>query len=281
MSVKIITDVISDISSDVAEKYGIEVMPIEIVIEGKHMPTTDISIEEMVEWIEESKKIPEFRGVSGEQYEKIFGKYVNQGGDIVCITAGSMAISNYDSACYASTKFSDANVHVINTNRFSGNVGLLAVMAAKMAKRGMKADEIATKCEKNIDKNRQTALMDSLDFLKYAGSVPKILAAGTNLFNAKFAFAMNKDDDRDVDIVGYSMEKALKNFCKKVFKDLSNIKSGIIFLTHTISEENYISQVRKCVRELDYFEDVVVCKSSHFNTSFVGRNCLTVTYQIK
>ena len=281
MSVQIITDAISDISDDVAKKYSIEVMPIELIIKGKHMSTYDISIKDMVNLIEELKKTPEFRGVSGEQYTEVFKKYVNRGDDIVCITAGSMAISNYDCACYASTNFPDANIHVIDTNRFSGYVGLLSVKAAIMAKEGMSAKEIASVCQRSIDKLRQTALMSSFNFLKYAGAVPKIVAVGTSLVNAKFLFAMGKNDERDVEIIGYSMKKAVKNFCDKVFKDLYSIKPEIVFLTHTISDEDYISQVYDCVCNLDYFKDVIVCESSHFNTSIVGPSCMTVTYLLK
>jgi len=281
MGVKIITDVISDINKSVAEKYDIDVMPIEIMIKGKYIPTTDISVEEMVKLIQSTKKIPDFKGVSIEKYEEAFKKYAAQGDDIVCVTAGSIAISNYDCACYAATKFPDAKIHIINTNRFSGNVGLLSVKAAKMAQEGLPANEIADRCIRSLDKLRQTALMDSLDFLKYAGSVPKILAAGTSALNAKFAFAMSKDDERDAEIVGYSMKKAVKNFCTKVFKDLNKIQPDIVFLTHTLSEENYIQEVEECVSNLKFFADVIVCESSHFNTSFVGPNCMTVTYLTK
>ncbi|MEX1376684.1 MAG: DegV family protein [Eubacteriales bacterium] len=281
MSVKIITDAISDISAEVADEYGIEVMPIEIKMDGKRMMASDISVLEMVEWIEKNKKVPEFSGVSGDQYAEAFQRYVNEGNDIVCITAGSSAISNYDCACYASTKFPDSNIFIINTMRFSGNVGFLSVKAAKMAREGISAQQIAATCERSIDMLRQTALMDSMDFLKYAGAVPKIVAAGTNLFNAKFAFAMSKDDERDAEIVGYSMPKALKNFCSKVFKNLRDIKPELIFLTYTLADEDYISQVLECVKKLAYFQTVIVCTSSHFNTSFVGRNCMTVTYQMK
>ena len=160
MKVKIITDVISDISPDVANDYGIEVMPIKITIDGKNMSPTDISVEGLVEWVEKNKKIPSFKGVSCDEYINTFGKYVNQGYAIVCLTAGSQAISNFDCALYASTQFPNANIQVLNTNRFSGNVGLLAILAAKMAMNMRSANEIAIACERNIEKNKQAAFYD-------------------------------------------------------------------------------------------------------------------------
>lgn len=265
MQVKIITDVISDISPVVAQEYGIEIMPIQITMDGETRNASDIPIKELVEWIEANKKLPSFKGVSCDEYEKAYHKYINQGYEIVCLTAGSKAISNFDCALYASTKFPDNNIQVIDTNRYSGNVGLLAVLAAKMALNGASANEIAIVVERSLDKNRQTALVTTNGFIKYSSPEEKVVSEGINMLNTRPA----------------AMEKAVNNFCNKVFKNIESVKPEVLFLTYTDSDKDYISQVYQRAAQLEYFEDIVLCKSSHFNTSFVGLNSMAAAYQMK
>ena len=62
-----------------------------------------------------------------------------QGMEIVCITAGSGIISNYDTACHASTRFPEANIHVIDSHQISTSIGIMALEAADMANRGESA----------------------------------------------------------------------------------------------------------------------------------------------
>lgn len=265
MQVKIITDVISDISADVAEEYSIEIMPIQITMDGVTRKASDIPIKELVEWIEENKKLPDFKGVGTEEYAEAFQKYTEAGYEIVCLTAGSKAISNFDCALYASTRFPNSNIQVIDTNRYSGNVGLLAVIAAKMVAKGSSANEITIVIERNIDKNRQTALVTTNGFIKYSDADGKIIAESTNMVSTRPS----------------GMDKAVNNFCNKVFKNIESVKPEVLFLTYTESDQDYISEVYQRATELEYFDDIVLCKCSHFNTSFVGPNSMAVAYQMK
>lgn len=281
MKAKIVTDSISDITPDIAEQFDIEVLPVSLKTDDKYISPSDISVSEMLEWIEKNKAIPEFKGVSYDDYIHTFDKYLKQGSEIVCIASGGQVISNYDCALYASVQFPGANINVIDSNRFSGNVGLLSVNAAKMAQEGKSANEIAIICERSIDKIKQVGLVDSLDFLTYTGQVPKIVAAGTNLLNAKLAFSMSDINDRNAEIMGYSMESAVTNLSTKAFKNYHSLSPETVFITYTESDDNYVTELFKYLTSLNYFDDIVMCKSSHFNTSFVGKNSISITYKTK
>ena len=281
MKVKVITDTISDISFDVAEMYNIEVLPIEYLIEDKYISAHDLKLENMVQWIKDNKTTPEIKGISTEIYVKTFEKYVNQGMEIICITAGSGIVSNYDTACHASTRFPGANIHVIDSKQISTSIGIMALETAHMADNGESANAIAIRFELNKDKFRQFGLADSVEFLQYSGYCPKIVAFGSSLLKAKFEFSVFANQEFDVKMAGNSMTKALDYYFNHIFKDLKSIDPKRIFMVHTFSDKEYFANLYKKVLALDYFEDIVVCSASLHTSSLYGGSGISLAYKLK
>ena len=271
----------SDITPDIAEVYGIEVVPINVSFGGAYFPVSDIPVIHMIEWIEKNKRHPEFKGVSSEAYAKVFKEYAVKGFDILCITGGSSIISSYDCACFAATGLSNEHIHVIDTHQLCASVGFMAIRAAAMASEGMSANAIEINFERNMNKCRQLGIADKVDFLQYAGICPKIVSIGSGLLNTKFEFEVRPDMNFNVQILGNSMKKAIPSYCSKVFKNKEDIDPKRVFMMHTLSDEDYFTEVYRCVEELDYFEDIVVCDAGHFTSSLVGRNGISVAYQLK
>ena len=281
MGVKIIIDSISDISRDVAEKYDIEVLPIEFLINGNFVPAFELDINEMMSWIRQKKKTPDIKGVSTDTYREAFGRYINQGMEIVCITAGSLTVSNYSSACHASTSFPDAKIQIIDSHQISTSIGMMAIRAAELANGGDNAASIARHLEREMDKFKQFGLADTVDFLQFSGYCPRIVAMGSNLLNAKFEFSVYNDHKFDVKMVGNSMAKALPAFFNDIFKDIRAINAKKIFMVYTHTKEEYFSEFYKKVTALNYFDDIIVSEASLHSTSLYGENGISVAYELK
>jgi len=281
MAVKIITDSISDISAEVAEMHGIEVLPVEYLIGGNYISEFDLTLDGLVNWIRENKRTPELRGISVETYRAVFEKYVSQGMEVVCFTTGNLTVSNYSCALHASTLVPAGNIHVIDTHQISTSIGIMAIKAADMAKSGESANSIAIRFERSMSKFRQYGLADSVEFLEYSGYCPKIVAFGSNLLNAKFEFAVFDDHKFDVKFIGNSMSKALPAYFKDVFKNLTAVDPKKVFMVHTFSDEDYFAELYKKVLALNYFEEIIVCGASLHSTSLYGSSGISVAYQLK
>ena len=281
MKTKIITDSISDISQDVAANYDIEVLPILISTDGSYISSDNADIESVIRWIRENKKAPSFKGISTETYAETFEKYIKQGMEILCITASSGRISNYDTACHASTRFPSANIQVIDSRRISSNVGLMAVKAATMVRDDMSANAIVINFERTMNKFKQYDLADTLEFLDYSKAVPKLVVTRNAMFNTKVMIASDEEGDMHTDVLGRSMDKALANYFSVIFKDLKGIDPKRIFLSHTISDSDYFATLYKHVVALDYFEDIIASESGIYSASLVGPNSINVAYQLK
>jgi len=280
LNVKIITDSISDISQDVADMYDIEVLPIDFLIGETYVSAKNLDVNEMVSWIKDNKSTPAIKGVSTEAYTKAFEKHINKGMEIICFTAGSTIVSNYDCACHASTRFPNANIHIIDTHQLSTSIGIMAIKAAEMAKNNESANAIAIRFERSMDKFKQYGLADSVEFLQYSGYCPRIVSIG-NVLNYKYEFAVYENQSFDVKKVGNTMDKAMASYFRDIFRDIHSIDPKRIFMVHTYSDEDYFAELYRRVLGLDYFEEIIVCNASHHTTSLYGGSGISVAYQLK
>lgn len=283
MKTKIITDAMSDITPGVAATYDIDVLPVGISLGGPFIMSDKLDVEETFNWITAIKKTPEFKGISTNTFVETFKKYIEQGLEIIFISSGSKTISNYDSACHASTRFPNANIHVIDSHQVSGVTAMITLEAAAMAQDNESANAIAIRLERSMDKFKHYGLSDTVDFLKYAGLCPKLVAMGVNLLNAKFEFAMKPDRKFDVQMAGSSKTRAMNNFVSNAFKDIKRINPKRVLLLHTLSndDENNFTDLFRRIEGLNYFEEIVVCEAGHYTTSLVGQNGLSIAYQLK
>lgn len=283
MVTKIITDSMSDITKNVAEAFSIEVIPVGVSLDNKVFMADELDVSNTVEWMEKNKKAPGFKGIDTETFIGIFEKFINQGMEIIYLSSGSSTISNYDSACHASTHFPNANIYVMDTHHSSGTLAMMVLTAAKMAQNNESANAIAIHLERTLEKYKHFGLTNTIDFLKYSGLCPKIIAVGVNLLNAKFEISLKKDNTFDAQLVGTSMEKALSNYFSNIFKNIQAIDPKIVFIMHTINDQNkdYFSELYKMIHDLQYFEEIVVCDGGHHTTSLVGKGGFSVAYKLK
>ncbi len=283
MRTKIITDSMSDITKDTAEAFDIEVIPVGVSLGSGVFAANKLKVIDTIDWIEKNKKAPEFKGIDTNTFIKIFQKYINEDMEIIYLSTGSSTISNYDSACHASTHFPNATINIIDSRHSSGTLAMMVLTAAKMAQNNESANAIAIHIERSAEKYKHYGLTNTVEFLNYAGMCPKILSVGVNLLNAKFAITLKEDNTFDAQIVGTSTKKALANYFSNIFKSLHTIDPKILFIMHTINDgdENLFSELYKKVEELQYFEDIVVCEGDHRTSSLVGKGGLSVAYRLK
>lgn len=283
MKTKIITDAMSDVTQGIAATYDIDVLPIGVSLGGPFVMSDQLEVEETFNWITENKKSPEFKGISTNTFVEVFEKYIKQGMEIIFISSGSKTISNYDTACHATTRFPDANIHVIDSHQVSGATAMMTLQAAAMAQEDESANAIAIRLERSMDKFKHSGLSSTVDFLKYAGLCPRLVAVGVNLINARFEFTMKPDRKFDVQMLGTTQKRALSNFLSNTFKDYKGIDPKRIAIMRTLSkgDENSFTDLFRAVEELDYFEEIIVCEAGHYTTSLVGENGLSIAYKLK
>jgi DegV family protein with EDD domain len=191
MSVAIVTDSAASLPPTAAERLGIGVVPMTLVLGGLVYADGDPSPEELVaraatESVSTSAPTPGafLKAVaSATEHEEA-------GGEVLILTVSSAMSSTYEVAHLAAGYVDDAEVWVIDTGTAAGAQGLVVMAAAELAATGAPLDEVARRAERVAAKVRLVASLSSLDYLARSGRVPGAAAwAGRSLgMRAMFEF---------------------------------------------------------------------------------------------
>lgn len=273
MSVKIITDSISDISVEVSQQYGIDVLPINVVLGDRTYKDDDnFSQEVLAEWIEKNGEFPIFRGINPDYYKGIFKEYESQNIDMVVITADERIISNYDCALHAATAITGVKIFVINGNTNSSGQAILALKAADMVKKGYSAEKVADEIQKLIQRPEMHIEFDNIKFLRNTKYCPTIMKVGESLLNVKYHFSVVIGKEYSVETLPSNSSKAIEKYCKSAFKKYDKVSRVRLVIMHTINSEENLEYVLNYAKELNHFEDIVILPCKSYSTAIGGRN---------
>ena len=143
----ITVDSAADIPADIAEEFGIKVMPMYIVRGGKALrDSVDITARDIFNEFDKTGTLPKTSAVSPGEYLKFFGEFCKQGKAVVHLSFCSKLSSTHRNAKIASARLGD--VYVLDTDNLGGGIALPALKGCKMRDRGASAEEIYTELEK-------------------------------------------------------------------------------------------------------------------------------------
>ena len=173
--VKIITDTCSDITLEIAEKYGIHLLPVHIIFgDVEYLDRYEIGVKEFYEKLETSKVHPKTAQVTIQEHTDAYMKYADDY-TIVHIPMSANASGTYQSARLARTNVldekEDAEIYIFENNQLSYGYGLWVIEAAKMAAEGKSAEEILKMLEEKIYNVGILFSVATLDYLQKGGRI--------------------------------------------------------------------------------------------------------------
>lgn len=181
--IKIITDTCSDITPEIAEKYGIKLLPIHIIFgEEEYLDGFEITTDEFFEKLTSGSDHPKTAQVSVQEHTDAFMSLADDY-EIIYVPISANASGTYQSAVLAKNTVldekEDAVIHIFENNTFSYGYGLWVIEAAKMASEGKSSDEILTMLSDKIFSTDIILNVQTLDYLQKGGrisSASKIIA---------------------------------------------------------------------------------------------------------
>ncbi len=198
----ILTDSCSDLGKDLREKYGIEYVKMNTVIDGNETPADldwpAVSPREFYDVMRNGKRIYTTQ-VPPEEFERAFEKYASEGKDVVYIACSERLSSSVNTGAVVARKimekYPDVKIYCVNSRNSSQSEGLIAIDAAKMRDAGLSAEEIKNKVEAGLNEYNMFCTVHSLDALKRAGRVKASAAFFGNLFGVKPIIISDENGD--------------------------------------------------------------------------------------
>ena len=187
--VAVVVDSSSCLPPSCLQEWSIYTVPHLLILHDKaYRDGIDISPTAFYQLIEQHRERPSTAAPPPEAFLEVFREARSTANDLVCITVAANLSSAYSFASTAAQMAKaegDGDIMVVDSKAAAGAHGLIALEAAFRAKGGADLQGILGAVNQLIPKVNLLALVDTLDYLKKGGRVPKVAAWAGSILGIK------------------------------------------------------------------------------------------------
>ena len=183
----IITDSASDILQDEAEKLGVRLVHLDIMLGGEHFNlNTHEMFDRFYRMLAERDDFPTTSQPSPEAYMELYEEARERGEDVLVICLSGALSGTVESARIAAGLSGwEDRIAIMDTRHAIASQRLLAEEAARLRDEGKAASEIIPRLEYLRDRIRICGVLDKLEYLRRGGRIPSGLAKVGDLLSIK------------------------------------------------------------------------------------------------
>ena len=187
MSTRIITDSLSDITSDMASEYGITVVPLTVLFGHEaYLDRVTISAEEFYRRLVEGNIWPTTTQPTPAAFAEVYNRLAEKGDDVLVVTLSSKLSGTYQSAVGAKPLVKKSyQIEVIDSETVAMGLGLIVIAAAKQAKQGAKLKELVEFVHRAKARSHFVTYFDTLKYLAKGGRIGKARGLLGSLLSVK------------------------------------------------------------------------------------------------
>jgi len=268
----IMPDITCDLSEQIRDYFGLEdYIRGHVHINDKSLATTldwsNIDRETFYKTLSDKKSTVSSAAASPEEYYLAFGKYAEQGYDILSMSISSAISGTYNIAVSAAERikqdYPDCNIYCLDTCRMSGSFGLLVAYACELKSQGKTFEQVIEWLEQNKSRVHQMGPIDDLTVVARRGQISAGKAVMGNLVGIKPMGDCNASGYVSVLAKAKGIKKAL-NASAQYLKELAvDVEEQYIFIMHS-NREKFAMTLKELV------ESAVNCKKVFVSDVFSG-----------
>ncbi|MEK7398477.1 MAG: DegV family protein [Candidatus Poribacteria bacterium] len=169
--VKIVTDSTADLTKEIIEEYGIEIVPLTVNLGNKlFRDYYDMTAKEFFQMLKETDDFPTTSQPSVDEFIKAYTKIGDQD-DIVSIHISLDMSKTAQSASTAQKQLSGHKINIIDSRTVSVGLGLIVLELAKAVKDGADIKEVLSLADDLKSKIKIYFSVESLDYLQKGGRI--------------------------------------------------------------------------------------------------------------
>ncbi len=178
MTVKIVTDSVSDLPPEVAQELGITVVPLNVCFGTEvYHDGIDLTTEQFYDRLVHSEILPVTSVPSPGAFAETYDRLAEEADGIITITVSSKLSGTYEVALQGMGLMKkECRVEVVDSQWAIMAEGFLAITAARAAQAGANLDELVNLIQSNIPRVDFHAAFDTLEYLKKGGRIGKAQA---------------------------------------------------------------------------------------------------------
>lgn len=279
----VVTDTTSAMSKELANQYGIELIPLSVLIDGhEYKDQIDMTTKELYQKLEDgcvpttSQPNTGYVQIEMEKWQK--EKY----DAIVIITCSSDLSGTWSGFNLVKNTLNMDNVHIIDSRSVGAPIMDMAIYAKKMFDNGKTLEEVKAGIEKKMKNTFSFLHPENFTQLKKGGRLSPVAANMASLLKIK-ALLYLKEDGSVVE--KYAMARTETKIIRAVldkFDELNiNAKEHCIYLSHA-NNELIVQKVKEFLqRKFDNIDCVVLALPAVL-TCHGGLGCIAIqpTYKL-
>jgi len=187
MTVKIVTDSSCDLPAELVQELGITVVPLYVRFgEEVYREQVDISLDEFYQRLEHGNVHPVTIQPSPQDFATAYQKLSQEADGILSIHISSKLSGTCNSALQGKEMIDKGYpTEVIDSQSVTMGLGLVVIVAAKMAKAGESLPSVVKEVRQAIPKIHLLCLLDTLKYLALGGRIGKAKALLGSMLNVK------------------------------------------------------------------------------------------------
>jgi len=271
---KIVMDTAGDLPEGWQKMYDIDLIPINIIHEGKtYLQGIDISYEDFYKMVEEEGAIPSTSQPSPFQFTEFYHKIASQSDQVLSIHVTEKLSGTMDSCNQAAKELkNELNITPFDSASGSLVMGMLAKEARVMDRNGKSLPEIIKRLEKIRDQHRLIFTLDTLKFASMSGRVKHLQATLAALLKIKPIIELRKgilemgekvrSRTQSIDLVLNKMEKTFGN---------QRITAGVVYAR---DKQSGIDLLQRVIERFNCEEVIIselsISLAAHFGPGTLG-----------
>lgn len=278
-NITISTDSTADLSSELYDRYKIQVVPLGVVIGDKLFSDgVDITPEDIYDAVEKRNIMPKSNAAPEGIYQELFEKNAKSPCHIH-LSLSEKVSASHGNAARAAAGF--PNVHVINTKVLSSGTGLLAIIAREMDEAGKDPKEILATMRELANKQKTSFVLDNLKYLYKGGRVSGLKLLGANLLRIHPQLVMDESGNL---VQGRKFHGNFKNVVKEytryIINGHPNADKDLVFVTYTAIDPEIPAQIETDLREAG-FKRILHTTAGSVITCHCGRSTIGILFTVK
>lgn len=272
------TESVADLPKDLIEKYGIQIIPMHVIMGGKAHLESELSVEEIFDYYSSTKKTPTTTAKNAQEYSNFFSKIRKEYPDSIIIHIGytSRASGSFQSALIAAKNFEE--LYLIDTLNITGGLATIVMYAATLLEENPHIDhvQLIEKINSIIPKTRLAFVPDTLDFLKAGGRLGNVAYIGGSLLKIKPCIEIKegklvstKKYRGNMTVVA---EKLMNDFLSQY-----DINRKQLYLVYSIGLDGSIKRAMEEMAKKAGFENVTWIEAGPTISTHAGPGCFGIS----
>lgn len=280
MSLVVLVDSSADIPRSLAEKAGIDVVPMPVTIDGKtFLEGIDLFPQDFYANFPSFIDLPKTSQPNPETLLEHYEKLLAQGHEVVAIHLSSQLSATWTTAQLVRDRCSSPDrVHVIDSRGASFGFGLLALMASEKIREFSSWQKAEPEILALRDKMRYIFTPNTLEYLVKGGRVSKTAGLVGNLLDLKPLLHLTAEGNIEAFAKVRSRRSALKRLVEVMADEIQ--ADPVIAISHSNSFDDaqlLAEEIKNCISVKEIlFSDIGCVIGSH-----TGPGTLALFYQRK